>query len=223
MDYHRILGINANASASEVKKAYRKLARKYHPDLNKNDDAHEKFIEIQEAYECVLCEQQGKPLPKGRSSSSSGKSQSGYRPGFRQRQSKENLAIFRLITNLEQLTVRLSTESKVSGIPSVVQNYLRRSWNQDLVKLLQKHATRNQKAKVFEFTYYLFEALSVSEVKRINDLMRQVAGGDRGLLNMINENERMGINTVHANMITSIFGLLVFIFMIMVAIYSFVF
>jgi molecular chaperone DnaJ len=50
-DYYRILGIERNAAAAEIKKAYRKLARKFHPDLNPGDKASEaKFKEIQEAY-----------------------------------------------------------------------------------------------------------------------------------------------------------------------------
>lgn len=50
-DYYEILGINRNAEESEIKKAYRKLAMKYHPDRNSNDKtAEEKFKEIQKAY-----------------------------------------------------------------------------------------------------------------------------------------------------------------------------
>lgn len=60
-DYYEVLGLNKNASADEIKKAYRTLAKKYHPDLNKDADAPEKFKEVQEAYE-VLNDPQKKNL-----------------------------------------------------------------------------------------------------------------------------------------------------------------
>ncbi len=53
-DYYEVLGIDRNASASEIKKAYRKLAKKYHPDTNPGDkEAEAKFKEETEAYEIL--------------------------------------------------------------------------------------------------------------------------------------------------------------------------
>src|SRR5205814_2518956 len=54
IDYYKILGVNKNATREDIKKAYRKLARKLHPDLNPNDkEAHKKFQQINEANEVL--------------------------------------------------------------------------------------------------------------------------------------------------------------------------
>jgi len=54
IDYYKILGVNKDAPDEEIKKAYRKLARKMHPDLNPNDkEAHQKFQQINEANEVL--------------------------------------------------------------------------------------------------------------------------------------------------------------------------
>ena len=53
-DYHKILGLNKEASPEDIKRAYRHLAKKYHPDINKASDAHDQFIKITEAYEILI-------------------------------------------------------------------------------------------------------------------------------------------------------------------------
>ncbi|HMD72656.1 MAG TPA: DnaJ C-terminal domain-containing protein [Steroidobacteraceae bacterium] len=52
-DYYAILGLGRDSSAEDVKRAYRKLARKYHPDVSKERNAEDKFKELQEAYEVL--------------------------------------------------------------------------------------------------------------------------------------------------------------------------
>ncbi|WBX79096.1 molecular chaperone DnaJ [Virgibacillus salarius] len=56
-DYYEVLGVDKGASKEEIKKAYRKLARKYHPDVNKEANAADKFKEAKEAYEVLGNEQ----------------------------------------------------------------------------------------------------------------------------------------------------------------------
>ncbi len=80
-DYYKSLGISKSASKDEVKKAYRDLARKYHPDLNPGDKkAEEKFKEIQEAYEVLYDDQKRQQYDTFGNSGFS--SQAGGGPGF---------------------------------------------------------------------------------------------------------------------------------------------
>ncbi len=52
-EFYNRLGVSKNASPDEIKKAYRKLSKKYHPDINKDPGAEDKYKEVQEAYETL--------------------------------------------------------------------------------------------------------------------------------------------------------------------------
>jgi len=52
-DYYKIMGLSEDADPQQIKQAYRKLARKYHPDVSKESDAEEKFKELGEAHEVL--------------------------------------------------------------------------------------------------------------------------------------------------------------------------
>ena len=64
-DYYGILGVAKNASDQEIKRAYRKLARELHPDVNPSDDAQHKFAEVTTAYEVLSDPQKRKIVDLG--------------------------------------------------------------------------------------------------------------------------------------------------------------
>src|ERR1017187_5727800 len=82
-DYYKALGVAKTAKPSEIKTAYRKLARKYHPDANKGDtSAEERFKEISEAYSVLSDEKRRKEYDEARSMFGGGfRVPTGQRPG----------------------------------------------------------------------------------------------------------------------------------------------
>ena len=83
-DYYKILGVSKNASSDQIKKEYRKLARKYHPDVNKDPDAEMKFKEVGEAYEVLKDPEKRKAYDQYGENWKAGKEQEQYQQQYQQ-------------------------------------------------------------------------------------------------------------------------------------------
>ncbi|HZO88601.1 MAG TPA: molecular chaperone DnaJ [Chthonomonadaceae bacterium] len=81
-DYYEVLGVSRTASAEELKRAYRNLAKKYHPDLNKAPDAAEKFKEIQAAYDVLSDENKRRQYDRYGQEGLNGVGAEGFPGGF---------------------------------------------------------------------------------------------------------------------------------------------
>ncbi|GAA5113007.1 molecular chaperone DnaJ [Haloechinothrix salitolerans] len=81
-DYYGILGVAKNASDQEIKRAYRKLAREFHPDVNPSEDAQQKFAEVTTAYEVLSDPQKRKIVDLGGDPMDNGASARGGRDPF---------------------------------------------------------------------------------------------------------------------------------------------
>jgi molecular chaperone DnaJ len=81
-DYYEVLGLNRGAAPEEIKKAFRRLARQYHPDVNKESDAEARFKEINEAYEVLSDQDKRAAYDRFGHAASQGGFGGGYGGGF---------------------------------------------------------------------------------------------------------------------------------------------
>lgn len=88
-DYYKILGINNKAAADQIKKQYRKMARKYHPDVNTDKGAEQKFKDVAEAYEVLKDTKKRKAYDQYGSNWKEGQQHQQYQQQYQQQQGQE--------------------------------------------------------------------------------------------------------------------------------------
>lgn len=140
MDPYQVLGVSRNATEDEIKKAYRNLSRKYHPDSNINnpnkEQIEEKFKQVQQAYQAIMNEKQG----KGSYSTGGGSYSGGY----------GDFGDFGGFAVLEVLVVLVRDSSRNTRVRTIcilkrLKNYIRsRSYNEAL-NVLNSISVKNAK------------------------------------------------------------------------------
>ena len=115
-NYYEILNISRNAQENDIKKAYRKLSMIWHPDVNKNPNAHSMFIEINEAYEILINTTKRNEYDKIFKDNKQTETSTEYREW--QDKAKQNAEAYAKM-NSEEFNTKISKELKLAGKYSV--------------------------------------------------------------------------------------------------------
>src|ERR687891_583275 len=119
-DFYKVLGVDEKASKEEIKRAYRKLAQKYHPDANKGDEtAERRFKEISEAHSILSNDEKRKEYDELRRYAGAGGSPFGFRPRERRGQDLETEAHLSFEEAVEGSTFELANGTRVRVPPGV--------------------------------------------------------------------------------------------------------
>ena len=178
MKHFQTLGIKPSASPEEIKKAYRRLAKKYHPDVNPNDpSAAAKFINVREAYEYAMAERVSGIRPKV-------KFRNYQDDPITRKRSKERAEIERFIINLGNLCTQSVHRESDAVMRDKVKTYLRQVWNFSTIRKINEHASVRQKARIIDLNSYLFKLLDSKQVATISDCLIRIADKNESLQRM---------------------------------------
>lgn len=179
-DYYRILGVNTSASQAEIKKAYRALAFKYHPDKNPESKiAEAQFKEVQEAYSTLSD-------PAKRARYDDERWLSGM--GGKARQTQEVTPGW-LINICIQLNASLDTMDAQSVSPGALKAYMLLILSDAHIAILQREGDTNANTTVIKQLLHATRKLNARYLPEIMDRLAIVAGGDKAVIQTIRDTE----------------------------------
>lgn len=173
-DYYRILQVQPSASATEIRKAYRKLALKFHPDKNPSIRSVEQFMLIKEAYDILSNPAERKKYDIVRFSENHGTVRIATTPEEVRDMSKE-LAIRIKIMNPD----RINRDKLVLDMEAVLSVYH--------IQLLEKWKDKEQNLLFLQDLLYCLQYVNKSDCLRLTKIMHAIDGLDTGAHKQINQ------------------------------------
>ena len=179
-DYYRILGVKTSATHSEIKKAYRSLAFKYHPDKNPgNHMAEAHFKEVQEAYAVISDGAKRARYDDERWLSGMG-SKSKY---------NEDVTPAWLVTICAQLNASLATMDAHSVSPGALKAYILLILSDSHIGVLQQHADKAANDTIIKELLKATKKLNIKYLSDITERLVILAGEDHDIIQTIRSSE----------------------------------